>query len=81
MSVTVAFFAAARDITGCDSVALEMNDEATLNNVMQELASRYPELLTLMEKSTWSLDHQYVASDQELHDGAEIGLIPPVSGG
>lgn len=81
MTVKIAFFAAARDITGCDFLDLSVDDAATVATVKQDLSDRYPELTELMNRSTWSVDHEYVGNEKELYDGAEIGMIPPVSGG
>jgi len=33
------------------------------------------------ESAMVSVDHKYAGWDAELHDGAEVGLLPPVSGG
>ena len=81
MTVKVAFFAGAKEITGCDFLELPLDDAATLLQVQQSLAARYPELQLLLDRSTWSVDHEYVTHESELYDGAEIGMIPPVSGG
>ena len=81
MTVKIALFAAAREIVGEESLQLQVDDEATVDTVKDILTSRYPELLPLIGVSSWSVDHEYVTASTELHDGAEIGLIPPVSGG
>lgn len=81
MTVKVAFFAAAREIAGCEYLDLVVDDSATVANVKLELSQRFPELAELMNRSTWSVDHEYVGNEKELYDGAEIGMIPPVSGG
>jgi molybdopterin converting factor small subunit len=37
--------------------------------------------MTLVEKSTFSVDQEYVQDSKQLYHDAEVGLIPPVSGG
>ncbi len=81
MKIRIAFFAAARDITGCDWLDLEVDDESSVDSVRGLLGQQYPEIVPIMETCTWAVDHEYVDISQILHDGAEIGLIPPVSGG
>ncbi|MEM9410115.1 MAG: MoaD/ThiS family protein [Planctomycetota bacterium] len=81
MTITVALFAAAREIVGSESIQLQLDDDATVETVKQLLIDRFPELLPLVGVSSWSMDHEYVSPSEQLRDGAELGFIPPVSGG
>jgi molybdopterin converting factor subunit 1 len=81
MTIRVSFFAAARELIGLEHLELQLAETATLATVRNLLAERYPQLTAIMHRSTWAVDCQYVESGHPLHDGAEIGLIPPVSGG
>lgn len=81
MTVKVAFFAAARDIAGCDSLEIDVDDATTVGQLKTMIAERFPEMDSIISSSTWAVDHEYVGNDQQLHQGAEVGLIPPVSGG
>lgn len=81
MTVKVAFFAAARDIAGCDQLELDVDDATTVGQLKTMIAERFPEMVPIMSTSNWAVDHEYVGNEQQLHHGAEIGLIPPVSGG
>ena len=79
--IKVALFASARDSVGSDALELHLDESATVGDVKSDLASRYPELIAIMERSTWSVDHEYVDNQSPLYENAEVGLIPPVSGG
>ena len=81
MTVKIALFAEAKQITGCEFIDLDVDDEATVGSLKEILADRYPDLVSIMERSTWAVDHEYVGGDKQLYHGAEVGLIPPVSGG
>ncbi len=81
MMIKVALFASARDIVGCDMLDINLDESATVGDVKSDLASRFPDLIAIMERSTWSVDHQYVDDQKPLYENAEVGLIPPVSGG
>ena len=81
MIVKIALFASARDIAGTDMLEFSVDQDATGADVKSELAARYPELIDIMDRSTWAVNHQYVDDSHRLIDNAEIGLIPPVSGG
>lgn len=81
MTIKVAFFAAARDIAGSDWLELDVDDATTVGQLKTMIAQRFPEMESIIASSTWAVDHQYVGDDETLHQGAEVGLIPPVSGG
>jgi molybdopterin converting factor subunit 1 len=81
MIVKVMFFASARDLMGCDSIEMSLDDCATLGQVKQSIIEQHPVMSELVGRSTFSVDRQYARDEQPLYHGAEIGLIPPVSGG
>ena len=81
MMVKIALFASARDIVGAEVLDLNVDETATLEDVKLKLAQQFPELMAIIERSMWAVDHEYVDGSTLLHESAEIGLIPPVSGG
>ncbi len=81
MTVEVIFFAAAREVTGCDALNVQLPDPSTVADLQQMLTVRFPGLLPLLPGSSWSVDRQFVSLDHSLHPDAEVGLILPVSGG
>lgn len=81
MAVRVRLFAALREAagTGEDSVA-----PGPLPQLLEELCERYgPTFRARMSVSSVLIDGQPVArsSDLEVAAGAELALLPPVSGG
>ena len=81
MIVNVSFFAAVKDIMGTEKLELSMDDESTVGDLTQTLVEQNPALLELVEKSVFSVDQEYVNDEKQLYHGAEVGFIPPVSGG
>ena len=81
MKVRIVLFAAAREIVGSSRMDLSLDDASTVGDLKFKLRELYPGLTGLMEKSTFSVDQQYVRDENPLFHGAEVGLIPPVSGG
>lgn len=81
MIVKVILFASAKDVVGSDAVELNLDQDATVADVKSQLVEQHPDLLDIIERSTWSVDHEYVDLSAGLHESAEIGLLPPVSGG
>ncbi len=81
MIVNVSFFAAVKDIMGTEKLELSMDDESTVGDLKQTLVVQNPALLELVEISVFSVDQEYVNDEKQLYHGAEVGFIPPVSGG
>ena len=81
MTVTVILFAAARDLAGADSLALDLPASATVADLRAELARRVPALAKLLAKSAVAVNHDFVEDDRVLAPGDEVAIIPPVSGG
>ena len=81
MMIRLLLFAGAREVIGQEQVEIPMDDEATVGDLRQLLVEQYPELLSLMEASTISVDQDYATDEKVLYHDAEVGLIPPVSGG
>ena len=75
-------FAAARDIVGAGEVELKIDDNGTtVADLKQQLTERYPGLEELLKRSKFAVNQQFVSDDALIPQNAEIGLIPPVSGG
>lgn len=81
MMVKMMFFAAAKELVGTDRMELILDDEATIGDLKQSLVEQFPSLMDLVEKSTFAVDQEYVRDEKQLYHEAEVGLIPPVSGG
>ena len=81
MRVTVRLFARLRDITGTAEMLREIEPGATIGAVWQELAGEFPALADYQRSISTALNEDYARMDAEVHDGDEIGFLPPVSGG
>lgn len=81
MIVKVNLFAAAKDMVGSENVEVELDDAATLRELKQMLAERHPDMMDIIDKSAFAVDQEYANDSRALYHGAEVGLIPPVSGG
>lgn len=81
MTVTVRLFARARDLAGADALAVELPTNATLGDLRQRLAQTHPKLAPLLDRSALAMDDEFADDGVTLHDGADVALLPPVSGG
>ena len=81
MRVTVRLFARLRDIAGTAEMQRDVEPGATIGAVWNELAGEFPELAGYRRSISTALNADYARMDAEVHDGDEIGFLPPVSGG
>jgi molybdopterin synthase catalytic subunit len=81
MQVTVKLFARLREVVGSGQLVRELEEGATLDNLLQELYSEFPHLRDLAGRTFVALNHQLAAPSSHLHNGDEVALFPPVSGG
>lgn len=81
MTVPVRLFARARELAGTDVAHVDFAATATVAEIRNGLAARYPEAAGLIACSAMAVNGEYAAEDQPVADGDEVALIPPVSGG
>lgn len=81
MTVTVRLFARARDLAGTDAATLELEPGATVADLRRRLADAHPSLAGLLARSALAVDNEFADEAAPLPPGAEVALLPPVSGG
>ena len=81
MFVTILFFAQARERAGCASEPLELPDGSRVTDALAAIARRHPALEGLWPHLAIAADGVLVPGDAVLRGGAELALLPPVSGG
>lgn len=81
MMVTVKMFAAARDLVGASEVTLEVGGDATVGDLRNLLAEKYPAAAPLIIRSMLAVDARYASDEERIASAREIACIPPVSGG
>ncbi len=81
MKVTVRFFATYRDVAGKPQIEMEMDDGASLGDLLERLYDMYPNLKKWSESIVCSVNRKYADDDKVLEPGDEVALLPPVSGG
>ena len=75
------FFAICREIAGRESTTLELPNEANEKDFWQQVVEQFPRLAPYREHCRLAVNMEYVESVAQIHDGDEISIIPPVSGG
>ncbi len=81
MLIQVLLFASLKDALGTDQLALELPAGARVADVLHALAEREPKITPWLQHVRVARNLDYAAADEEVRQGDEIALIPPVSGG
>lgn len=80
MRVTVKLFAVLREKLGTTEMNLNVPEGSTVADVEKTIASTR-ELNALLSRAAFAVNQEYVPRCTVLHDGDELAIIPPVSGG
>jgi molybdopterin converting factor small subunit len=81
MRVTVECHGASQRWCGAARLELELPAPATVEDALRQLASRHPELAARRATLAVAIGADIVDGARALQPGAELALIPPVSGG
>lgn len=81
MRVTVRLFAALRDAAGTDLWELRLQPPASGEQVRHALTQRCVGLAPLLPYCRLAVNCAYASWETPLHDGDDVGVLPPVSGG
>ena len=81
MRVSVKLFARAREIVGRDAVVVEAPPGVTVAALRGAVAEQVPALATFVRRCAVAVGGAYAVEQDVVAEGAEVALIPPVSGG
>jgi molybdopterin synthase sulfur carrier subunit len=84
--ITILYFARFREKLGCDRESLELPESAafTVQSLLDLLVSRggaWQDVLGCERGVLAAINQQMATRDSRLHDGDEVALFPPVTGG
>ena len=81
MKLKVKFWSYFSDHTGCKETTVEMDDDATLADLMTAVYEQFPRLTSTQKCTLKAVGVEYQDDDYILKDGDEVSLYPPVQGG
>jgi molybdopterin synthase catalytic subunit len=81
MRIRVLAFASASDTLGAGELEMELPAGSRVADLRSRLEASHPELAALWPRLAVAVDGEVVSAGAELAEGAEVALLPPVSGG
>ena len=81
MRGTIKLFALLRESVGRSEIDWELDDGATVESLIAHLKDRFPGFREWADRAWITVNQRYATSQTLLHEGDEVALFPPVSGG
>ena len=81
IAVRVLFFGAARDAVGQAEIDFVLHGTATAESAFAQVMKKFPDLSRFGRSLLFAVNQEYARADQEVHEGDELAVFPPVSGG
>jgi sulfur-carrier protein len=81
VTITVKFFAILRDKAGVAELKVDLANDATVAIAADVIGEKVPALRDHLPRIAYAVNREYAPAQTPLHDGDELALIPPVSGG
>jgi len=82
MRVSVHYYAAAKELAGCESSTFEFAGEIVPQaDLRSAVIGRFPTLAAFLKRMRLAINGDFVDASQPLHDGDRVDVLPPVAGG
>jgi len=81
MRIKVKLFAVFRDIVGTKEEELSVEPGTTVQMLLEQYISRFPQMAKFREHIVLSVNREYGPGGRALKEGDEVSFLPPVSGG
>lgn len=81
MTIRLRFFASLRERVQMREATREVAEGTRAADVWTALCAEHPSIVPMSGSVTFAVNREYVDRSHALHDGDELALIPPVSGG
>ncbi len=81
VNVRILFLGPARDLAGANDMPLALPSPARVAHLRAHLLEHLPPLRRALTSMRFAVNQTFAEDDAPLHDGDEVAVIPPVSGG
>ena len=81
IKVRAELYSRLKEIVDASVIELSLPENATVNNLFQQLKKRYSELGDFDKSVLFGIGVEFVDRNHELKDGDTVAIMPPVQGG
>ena len=81
MRVRVVYLGILKEFAGKPTEAVELAEGARVSDLWLQLVTMYPRFKGFTNSAAVAVNQEYAPATTKLTDGAEVALLPPVSGG
>ena len=81
MKVAPHFYAQLRDVVDEEELDIELSEEATVADLLNQLYAKFPALRAHDKTILVGVGVEFVDRNYKLKSGEEIAIMPPVQGG
>ncbi len=81
MLIDILYFATLRDLIGQRKEQLEVPEDSTIGDLKSKLGERGERIALAVNVALFSINREFAFAEERLHEGDEVGVFPPVSGG
>jgi len=81
MRIRVLLFGQLKDIVGRQEESLDVQPGTSLSDLMARYSEQFPKFKPIAGSIACSVNREYAQGSSVLHEGDEVGFLPPVSGG
>jgi len=81
VKIGVLFFGVLKDVVGRTRETVDLSEGARVQEVLSYYSRGASKFEAMIPSLAISVNHEYSDADRTLHEGDEVGLLPPVSGG
>lgn len=81
MRIRILVFGVLKDVLSESPAAIELPDRACVQDLLDSFRKSFAPDEALFQSLAIAVNREYASADHPLHDGDEVALLPPVSGG
>lgn len=82
MKVSVHYYAAARELAGCDAATFDFPAPAVeQGDFRRAVATRHPSIAAFVERMRLAINGDFADDSRQIRDGDRVDILPPVAGG
>ena len=81
LKLSIRLFASLKERVGASQISIEVNQPATVSDLLDEVVRVYPGIQPYLKTTLISVNREFASRSQPISQGDEIALFPPVSGG